>query len=80
MSLGTGIALALSAVVTWFALATVLGVVLGRVIRRRDEQHSSLGSRGVDWRGEGTSAATARTNRPRARDDSPGSAASRINW
>ena len=39
MSLGTGIALALSAVVTWFALATVLGVVLGRVIRRRDEQH-----------------------------------------
>ena len=39
MSLDTGIALALSAVVTWFALATVLGVVLGRVIRRRDEQH-----------------------------------------
>ncbi len=39
MSLGTGIALALSAVVTWFALATVLGVVLGRVLRRRDEQH-----------------------------------------
>ena len=38
MSLGTGITLALGVVVTWFALATVLGVVLGRVIRRRDEQ------------------------------------------
>jgi hypothetical protein len=38
MSLGTGIALALGVVVTWLALATVLGVVLGRVLRRRDEQ------------------------------------------
>lgn len=36
MSLGTGIAL--SVAVAWFALAAVLAIVLGRTIRRRDEQ------------------------------------------